>query len=161
MVPATVDRMIADFKRNVARAGHLKTEIKRLELLISEVEEAELGLGAAVNDGMPHGSKVGDPTGMKGAALADGRVICEEERKELKAAQDELAHVELEILFVTNWLKVLNPKEKFVIEKQAMMGVSWREVESRFAVEFSDNGSKDTLRRIKAQGLIKIYQIAE
>jgi hypothetical protein len=39
--------------------------------------------------------------------------------------------------------------------------VSWREVEARFYGVFGENGSKDTLRRIKAQGLMKIYQIAE
>jgi len=161
MIPVDVDRMIVDFKRNVARAGHLRTEIKRLEMLIDEVEEAELGLGATVNDGMPHGSKVGDPTGMKGAALADGRMMCVEERKELKAARDELAHIELEILFVTNWLKALSSKERFVVEKQMMAGVSWREVEARFSLAFKESGSKDTLRRIKAQALMKIYQIAE
>jgi hypothetical protein len=122
MVPATIDRMISEYKRNVARAGHLQTEIKRLELHIAEVNEAECGLGATVNDGMPHGSKVGDPTGSKGAALADGRALCAEELKELKAAQDELKYLELEILFVNNWIKVLSAREKFVIEKQMMAG---------------------------------------
>ena len=91
-----------------------------------------------------------------GGVTAHVRQI-EEEITEKKC---ELAQKRVTVIFVGAWLKALNEKERFVVEKQVIDKLFWRDVVRFYDRTFGDAYSKHGLKSIRDNALQKIYRIA-
>ena len=59
------------------------------------------------------------------------------------------------------WLKGLNRKERWVIERIFFDGMTYREINGQYREIYGEPCSKDSLRRLKNTALEKIYQMAK
>ena len=167
MLPSKVDSMLKEYRFFIGRCGHLVTEIEQLE---KEIAYARRGIAediAAISSppltDMPHGSSVGNPTERIGMMLATDFTpphIADMEEK-LAALKQEYAEKYLTVLFVSAWLKGLTEKERWIIERQVIDSVYWKEIVTRYKSDFSEDCSKDSLKRLKQKALEKIYLMAE
>ncbi len=167
MLPQHVDDMLRDYRACLGRYSYLDVLIEELrdtEQFIELDDRAEIidGKGKAM-DGMPHGSTVGNPTERAGIALASGYVSAN-----LAELRDEIAKLEAErnrnykvVLFVDAWLKGLNRKERWIIERIYFDGMTYREINGKYREIYGEPCSKDSLRRLKNTALDKIYQMAK
>ena len=167
MLPQHVDDMLRDYRACLGRYSYLDVlieELRDMEQFIEMDDRAETigGQGKAM-DGMPHGSTVGKPTEHAGIALASGYVSAN-----LAELRDEIARLEAErnqsykvVLFVDAWLKGLNRKERWVIERIFFDGMTYREINGQYREIYGEPCSKDSLRRLKNTALEKIYQMAK
>ena len=158
-----VDRIMSDYKKNVARACFLRAQIRALELNIEDVEAAEIDIGTRPLSDMPRGTGVGDPTAHKAILLASG-FESEEFRllkNDLNQQTRELHMTEISIEYVEAWLQVLTDRERWVVERQTFDKMTWRDSTASYNEHFSDYIGKDQLKRIKAKAREKIYEIAQ
>lgn len=167
MLPQHVDEMLKEYRKCLGRYSYLDVlieELRDMEQFIEMDDRAEIiaGKGKAM-DGMPHGSAVGNPTERAGIALASGYVSAN-----LVDLREEIAKLEAErnqnykvVLFVDAWLKGLNRKERWIVERIYFDGMTYREINGQYREIYGESCSKDSLRRLKSTALDKIYQMAE
>lgn len=166
MTKIKVEQMITNYREHNARCEHLKNCIVELEQVIKRMSESlvEDGLVLSANlSGMPHGQQgMSDPTGALGDRVADGYKSehIKQAEKEIKTLRDEYDQKHITVLFVNAWIKVLNTKEKFVIEQKYFEGMSWRQLSYSFYREFNDMYTSEGLRRLKNTAMSKIFNIA-
>lgn len=167
MTKDAVDRMLSDARMNRGRLLHLQAEIARLN---DEIDRAvkNLAYDAAVAHNyelsdMPRGTSVSQPTERIGLQLASGWEPDDVKamRAELDAAMEEAEWRELDDHFVHAWLEGLPDRERWLIQNQVIDGVFWRDVLIRYRREFGTDVSKDTLQRVKARAMERIYKMAE
>lgn len=155
------------FKRNKARLEHLDNAIKKLELEL----ELELGEGkyeqvlkAYRLDGMPgNGYSFCSPVERWYEDLEAKGGLTEfaiEIKAELDPLLKERGELGFDVKYVESWLKVLNVKEKFIIEQQLISGRYWWEVAREFKTNFGYYISTGGMKNIKKRGLEKIYNVA-
>lgn len=167
MTRERVDEMLKLYRFELGRSGHLLIELQELEREIAAEEKAMLddvtSIGGQNLDGMPRGTKIGDPTGNAGAKLADGYksdhlLDLEEKWIPLKAAYDRSQVV---VGHVDAWLSGLNERERWVIEKQVIDCESWRDIISKYRDDFKEKTSKYTLKRLREKAMEKVYLMAQ
>lgn len=167
MTPEKVDEMLKSYRFEVGRCGHLEIEIRQTEEAIKRVErevaEEAASLQSPQLTGMPHGSAVSSPTERIGILLASGwkpdylkKMECDLEKLKV-----EYSHRYITVMFVSSWLKGLTERERWIIEHQVIDGEFWKAVMSGYRATYSEDSSKDTLKRLKRRALEKIYRMAE
>lgn len=165
MTPETVDKMLAEYNRCVARHDHILAELDMAKRQIEEsmrtamTDEALTGIQY---DGMPHGSGVSNPTESIVVKYLSGYVprYIKEMQIDAEKLRDELEEANTVILYVGAWMKALNERESFVVKAHVMDHRFWADIlieyQSRWGVF-----SKEGLRRLKKRALDKIYDIAQ
>ena len=160
-----VNTHLSRYKEDKARMEHLRVEIDREKADIEEAERViELNpdaLGAQNLSGMPHSTKISDPTAQTAIRLATGWVP-----KELKIMRDELDELVREFedkkkrtAYVDAWLLALTERESWVIQKQVIGGEIWRDIMDDYEKVYRVRISQDSLARMKQKALKKIYAL--
>ena len=167
MTRESVDKLLANHRKNRGRMEYLKAEIYRLEIEIN-VARRNLALDAATAHNyelsdMPRGTAVSQPTERIGLQLASGWEpdYIKSMDKEKERYQQEFDVREIDAMFVTAWLHGLPDRERWIIETQVIDGVFWRDVLIQYKRQFGIDTSKDTLQRLKAKALQQIYEMAQ
>lgn len=164
MTKEKVDEMLKNHVCNKARCAFLRMEIPRLETLLDYIKThmIEMEVGQTQNlDGMPHGTKISDPTAQLAMRICEEGVTDNvlDVEAELREKRSEYANIKVEVSMVDEWLKGLSPKEIKVVSDK-MNGMTWaeiiRDLESEAQILYSYNGVK----RIYREGVKKIYAIA-
>jgi hypothetical protein len=166
MTPEKVDQLLSDYKT-------IKGRCQYLEALIVEMKAdarawrnnlaCELaGASGKEMDGMPRGNAVGNPTERIGILLASG--YTPDGLKELEALtkqyEQELSQKSATLRFVDAWLVGLTEKEQWIIRQQVLEGAFWREIIREYEKKYGEQYSKEGLKRIKHNALMKIYKMA-
>ena len=167
MTHEKVDEMLKAYRFEVGRCGHLEIEISQLQKALDRslkclTEDAASIKSQQLSD-MPKGTTVGSPTERIAIMLASGW-LPEDIRKmqgELASLKDEYAQRYFTVLFVSSWLNGLTERERWIIEHQVIGGEYWKEVIGKFRIEFNEDTSKDSLKRLKQRALDKVYRMAE
>lgn len=163
----TVDKLLAEHRENVGRCLHVEAEIVRLKGELKAAEQnLALDMSTAHNyelSDMPRGTEVGQPTERIALKLASGWKpdYVEKIEAEIAALEGEHDVRSQNRLFVEGWLLGLPERERWLIETQVIDGVYWRDVLIRYRQKFGVDVSKDTLQRVKAQAMERIYEMAK
>lgn len=166
MMPDQVDEMLKGYRAAKGRSAHIDVEIDRLRDKLSRTIEADrrelADISAQQYSAMPHGSECGRPTEEKGIRLL-GMKMSEEARR-ITAQMEELEQLRqrqrITVLFVEAWMQGLTDKEQWLIEKQTIDGVSWKEVSRHYTSAFGHNATMDSLKRMRRIAMEKIYAMA-
>lgn len=162
----SVDAMLSNYREHLARCEYLECEIPELERLAACMRETmvedTVSCTQAISD-MPRGTTISDPTGRLALMFASGGVTehVRQIEKEIADKKAELAQKRVTVIFVGAWLKALNEKERFVVEKQVIDKLFWRDVVRSYDRVFGEAYSKHGLKSIRDNALQKIYRIAE
>ena len=167
MTREIVDSMLKGYKFAVGRCGHLEAEIRQIEQRIEAEKHGRAAELAAVKPqqitDMPHGTQVGNPTEKFGLMLAAGWES--EYAKDLQAIREklltELKDCELVLSFGDSWLAGLTERERWIVEQRIIEARFWRDVQTDYRRQFDEVCSKDTLKRLRARAMEKIYKMAE
>lgn len=167
MTQEQVTEILKGYKYAVGRCGHLSTELDLLARQIKAAKDGKAADLAAVRPqqitDMPHGTQVGNPTEKFGLMLASGWEP--EHIKEMQARYAqltaELHNCELLVNFVESWLEGLTERERWIVEQQVIEGRFWKDVQTDYRRQFEELCSKDTLKRLRARAMEKIYKMAE
>lgn len=155
---------LASYSANKGRWAFLCSEIEALEEemrieLAWRYEDAVLQ--PASIDGMPHGNQVSRTTENIAVRIADG--VPTQAMRELQVKYLNLCverrEVERRVRQVDAWLQSLNDKQRWVIERQAIQGDSWRELSAAYRKRFGEFTSKDTLKRLKKRAVERIMEV--
>lgn len=166
MLPSKVDEMLKNYRTAKGRTAHLDIELNRLERELRRTVAADREEIADISghqyDVMPHGNAVGQPTEQKALKLYNLP-----ESQEVAAIRQRIHEITMEqeehffsVHFVEAWLGGLTEKERWIIEKQTIDSVSWKEVAYHYSNVFGHSAKIDTLRRIKRLAMDKIYKMA-
>ena len=167
MKPEHVDELLKSYRAEVGRCKHLEIEIDILTKRIAHDKEALVGYlvgpGAQEITDMPRGTSIGNPTEKYGLMLADGWTTDEIKADEAKLAELEAEYAERHktVVFVDGWLAGLPERERWMIEKQVIDAVIWRELITQYTQQYGEYRSKDTLKRLRDRALEMIYDMAE
>ena len=166
MQKESVDAMLSNYREHLARCEYLECEIPVLERLAEGMRktmiEDAVSCTQVISD-MPRGTSISDPTGRLAMIFASGGVTdhVRQIEKEIAEKRRELMHKRVTVIFVGAWLKALNEKERFVIEKQVIDKFFWRDVVRMYDRTFGEAYSKNGLKSIRDNALQRIYRIAE
>lgn len=168
MLPEHAEEMLRNYRPYTARCGHLETVISELksEITVMQADARNdlLNGGGKQQDGMPHGTTVGNPTERIALMLVSGFVTDDitATRKQIDELEKELRTKRITVTLVEAWLPGLTAKERWMIEKSYFDGLTYREINQRYRETFFGEAcSKDSLRRIKKDALSKIYSTAK
>lgn len=165
MAPDKVDQMLEQYRANVGRCKYLELKLKEIDQTIENLMADRLHdfvpLSQALT-GMPRKPGTSDTTGKSGSKLADGDKtdFVRQAEVEREAILAELESRRTAISLVDAWITGLKDKERFVIEKKVMGGISWSQLVNPFHREFGCIYSVTGLRRIKNRAMQAIYQLA-
>lgn len=166
MQPEMVDQCLQNYKEFSARCSFLEQEIHELKLLAERLQSSAVSdavkITQVISD-MPHGTDISDPTGRLAIRFADGYVpdYVREIEKDIRALENEYRIKHPPTVFVEAWLKVLNKRERFVIENKTIGGMFWRELITEYAKEFGEEYSRQGLKKIRDKAMEKIYNVAK
>lgn len=166
MLPEQVDEMLKGYRAAKGRSAHIDVEIDRLrDKLNRTVEEDRRELADITGQrysSMPHGSECGNPTEEKGIRLLGMKTSPEAQRiiQEIEELEKLRQRQRITVLFVEAWMKGLTDKEQWLIEKQTIDGVSWKEVSWHYTSAFGHNATTDSLKRMRRAAMEKIYAMA-
>lgn len=167
MTPERADQMLHDYKTFLGRCNYLEKLIEGLEremrIWQHNLAADVASIGAQNLDGMPHGTKVGNPTERYGLMLASGYTPegLEELRKQIRAYKMERKEKLITVTFVEAWLGGLPMKQRWMIERQIFDGMTYAEINTLYRQTFEEPCSKDTLRRLRKDALANIYKMAK
>lgn len=162
-----VDEILRSYRYDVGRCGHLEAEIKMLE---NDLAKLRRTLADDVSipkpqqlSGMPHGTMISNPTERIGMMLATGWEpdYIKDVEKSIQQLNEEYSEIYINVLFVQAWLKGLTEEESWIVEKQVVDGMYWRDVLTMYSIRFSKETSKDTLKRLRTRAMSKVYKMAE
>lgn len=172
MTHEQVDAMLRDFRLLIGRCGHIDAEIGRLRRAIAQERERFVRDAAAPPvsslTGMPRGTSIGRPTERIALMLADGEAFeASEERAairrfeaQIEALRMERAEKQLRVQYVNSWLNGLAERERWVIERHIIDREIWHDIIIQFNARYTDDVSKDRLKRLQRRALDKIYDMA-
>ena len=167
-----VDALLKDYRDNVGRCGHLRMEMKRNAFQMDQLREAfrreAAGPGVSRMTGMPRSATPGDPTAALGLVLAgdevpedspQGREITRYRLENARLAA-ELDVRQMKVEYVDCWLQGLTDRERWVIEHHIIDREIWYDVMIAFNKRYTDDVSKDRLKRLQSRALERIYSMA-
>lgn len=154
------------YQENLGRCEHLEIEIKQAEAALIGMQSSLYSDVASPNtqnlDGMPHGHKVTSPTETIAIMLANGELPrhIADILDDLRIMRAELAEKQTLIRYVDAWLKGLTDQERWIIQGQVISGKTWRTLMLEYESINGEYRSKDSLKRLRARALKKIFEIA-
>ena len=172
MTQEQVNTLLREYRALVGRCGHIDAEIQRLRRAICAARAqfaADLAAPSVSRlDGMPPGGQPGSPTERAGLELADGRAFENSDAGlEVRHMEAEIARLEAEreerqlrVRYVESWLNGLPDRERWVIERHLIDGEIWHDIIQQFNARFSDDISRDRLKRLQTRALERIYAMA-
>ncbi len=166
MIPEKADQMLKDYKVFLGRCKYLTTLIPELkaEAVYWKKNMAEdiSSVGSQNLDGMPHGTKIGNPTERFGIMLADGYTPDGLKRleKTISDYEQELKEKSISVVFVEAWLDGLTEKERWIIQRQVIDGAYWREIITEYHQKYGEEYSREGLKKIRDGAMSKIHQMA-
>jgi hypothetical protein len=152
---------------NECRARHalLRQELGKLKHILA-VEEA----GAIETDAlkaqhitdMPRGGGLSDPTARIACKYADGYMPkpIQELREDVREMEAQCMAAGQAVWLVDSWVMTLDFRERFAIEKQAIDGMTWREVIAEYERLYGVFLGKRTWVRAKSDALDKIERLS-
>ena len=161
-----VDEMLRSFNETVARCVHLEHEIPTLKKLVKSLRETlledEISTTSVLSD-MPHGTIISNPTERLGLKIASGYVSEDilDLEKEIREKEIELEELRPNVIYVETWMRGLNEREKFLVERKQIAGEFWRVIADEFRERFGAEYSKNGLKNIYTSAMEKIYRIAQ
>lgn len=166
MLPQSVDEHFNQYRACLARCRLIDLEIKEIDEQLDLFERSALPdavLRSKGQDGMPHGSGVGNPVERIVIELADGNVPADiralMERREKLCKEYSTKGVT--VVLVGAWLDMLTKTERWIIENHNIDKIPWRTLVSMYRREFDKGASKRQLQRIASKAIMKIYKLAE
>lgn len=166
MLPEKADQMLRDYKVFLGRCKYLSALIPELKAEAAALRDNAVNDLISVSsqnlDGMPHGTSVGNPTERIAIILADGYTsegVIELE-KQITAYEAELRDKLITVRFVEAWLDGLSEKERWIVHRQVIEGAYWREIVHEYRTKYSEEYTKDGLKRIRDAALEKIHRMA-
>lgn len=166
MTPEKVMETLRTYRENLGRCEHLKVEIEQAETALQELQKSLYADIASPNtqnlDGMPHGHKVSSPTENIGIMLAAGETPrhIADLKADIRAMQEEQHSRQTCVAYVDAWLKGLTDQERWIIQGQVISGKTWRTLMLEYESINGEYRSKDSLKRLRARALKKIFEIA-
>lgn len=172
MTREQVDGMLKEYRLLIGRCGHIDAEIRRLEGSIAAARERFVREAAAPPvsriTGLPRGSAVGNPTERIALMLADGSALEVSDtgaairamEARIDALSREKAEKQLRVEYVRSWLEGLADRERWVIEHHIIDREIWHDIIIAFNQRYTDDVSKDRLKRLQQRALEKIYSMA-
>ncbi len=167
MLPEHAEEMLKNYKTYLGRCAYLEAAIAAAEIEIRSLRAKErldvLNAGSNGPDGMPHGTKIGNPTERIAILLITGYDSTESEivRTEMNKLKKELRQKQLTVVLVEAWMKGLTAKERWMIERSYFDEMSYREINTQYREVHGESCSKDLLRRLKKGALGKIFEMAK
>ena len=166
MSPDKVDEMLGKYRAFLGRCKHLEELIRTLEYELewmkSHIVEDTVSIGGQEMDGMPHGTSPGKPTERLAVMIASGfkpDFIIQQE-KDIAEAKSEYIEKKRVVSFVEAWLAGLTDRERWIVVKQVIDGVTWRELVPDYSKEFGETRTKRGLQMLRDRAVEKIYDIA-
>lgn len=166
MTQEQVNEMLKSYKFAVGRCGHLETELDMLARQIKIAKNNRAADLAAVRPqqitDMPHGTQVGNPTEKFGLMLASGWEPEHIKDMQVRYTQlnAELDSCKMVVNFVASWLEGLTERESWIVQQQVIEARFWKDIQMDYRREFDEVCSKDTLKRLRARAMEKIYKMA-
>lgn len=166
MLQASVDKMLEEYKSCLGRCRHLDLQIliyeKEIERIKRTAAEDIVYTKGCSQDGMPHGTSVGNPTERMGIMLASGYESPELSSlvKMYEEFKKELDEKIVTIQFVEAWMQGLTQKERWMIEGKVFEGKTYNELILEYKTRFNENCSRDKLRELRKIAMKKIYEMA-
>ena len=168
MTQTTVDAMLRDYKRCMARRDYLQQAIqvlKQQRQFANDKAMEEEALHGVIMNGMPHGSNPGNPVESLVLRYQSGYKpqYIQDMDADIYVMQDELKEVTMVCNCVQAWLKALNDKERILIKAHVIDGLSWVETVPLLQREYPGTftGSRNGLRDLQRRALEKIYSVAQ
>ena len=166
MQPDKVDECLAHYREYSARCDFLQHEVHELKSLVERLRSTAVEDAVTITQvltNMPHGTDLSCPTESLAIKFADGYVpgYIRGVEEEIRRRENEYRMKFPTIVFVDAWLKVLNRRERFVIENKTIGGMFWRELVIEYKREFGEEYSRQGLKKIRDRAVEKIHKVAE
>lgn len=167
MTHEQVDQILSRYRESKGRIGHLEVYVQATKPEI-ELWQRNLLRDAALStpnheEGMPHGTGVGNPVESIVLAHVDGFMPDELRTliRLLESAERELKELRMIVSFVDGWMSGLSERESWIINHKVIdTDYSWRELMMMYRMQFGEDHSRDALKRIKDRAMEKIYRYA-
>ena len=165
MKPDEVKNCLRQYRECTARCGFLKMEVEELQALAARLKSSEIEDSISITQKwsvLPHGSSVGDPTASLAQRIADGETPehLKTLEREIAGRQEEYRKNAAVVTYVDSWMRVLNERERFVVNEHSLKGEFWRGVVNEFQNRFGEIYSVQGLKKIHARAIEKICRIA-
>lgn len=168
MIPVTyaeIEANIRGYNEARGRRAYLEAQIalkrRELEHLLANLAVYEAGPAAQIITGMPHGTKLSDPTAETAMRLAEGPEPPEVKalRAEIARLEDQKAAADAEVCLVDAMLIALTEPERYVITHQLINGQYWAQVVDEWESESGQPSTKAILKRLKSKALEKLQRV--
>lgn len=161
-----VDEALAGYPEAVSRTEYLTQQNAllrdALRLALAQMPNDEVSLSQQLT-GMPHGTKISDPTGRLGMWFAEGHETWTvgQIRAEIAQNEREIASLRWMIVFVPAWLKALNDKESALIRWKYFDRLSWAEIGRKVYMTYGTRYGKAGIYKLLAAAKDRIYRAAK
>lgn len=163
-----VDATLKAYKTDYGMYLHKSVEASRLNQRLARAHHDLIddlsAVQAQVITDMPRGgNKTNSKVEEAAVKVADGWMTEEmrELTKQVEVLNRELDRLQETVEYVQAWLAGLTEREKWIIVHQFINEETWDNVMSDYQRLFGRCLSKDTLKRLKARALERIYEAAE
>ena len=152
-------------KQTAARAEYLRERITFLSENIEDMRKTALEDGIHITQrltGMPRSGQTQNPVEALAVALADGDdpPHIKAEVHNLRQMQREYRELAFDVRTVEILLKGLKERERFVVEKTLIEGMTWNELEDCHEKHFGVFLTREGLRRARRVAIEKLCRIA-
>lgn len=161
-----VDEALAKYPEATARTEYLTQQNKLLQealsIALTQMANDAVSLSQQLT-GMPHGTKISDPTGRLGIWFAEGHETwtVEQIRAEIARNEEEIASLRWILVFVRAWMMALNDKESALIRWKYFDRLSWTEISRKVYETYGVKYGKRGLSYMIEAARKRIYRMAE
>ena len=168
MIPVTlaeIEAKIRGYNEARGRRAYLDAQIilksRELERLLANLAVYEAGPAAQVITGMPHGTRLSDPTAETALRLAEGHEPPEVKalKREIAKLEDQRAAADADVCLVDAMLIALTEPERYVITHQLIDAQYWSQVVDAWEGESRQPSTKAILKRLKSKALEKLQRV--
>lgn len=167
MTLAEIEAKIRGYNEARGRRAYLDAQIilksRELERLLANLAVYEAGPAAQVITGMPHGTRLSDPTAETAMRLAEGPEPPEVRalRNEIAKLEDQRAAADADVCLVDAMLIALTEPERYVITHQLIDAQYWAQVVDEWESESGQQSTKAILKRLKSKALEKLQRVCQ
>ena len=170
MIPVTlaeIEAKIRGYNEARGRRAYLDAQIilksRELERLLANLAVYEAGPAAQVITGMPHGTRLSDPTAETALRLAEGHEPPEVKalKREIAKLEDQRAAADADVCLVDAMLIALTEPERYVITHQLIDAQYWSQVVDTWESESRQPSTKAILKRLKSKALEKLQRVCQ